>query len=170
MRLKSQAFIIALAVLAVASSNCICINYFNPPMQWYNYSYDPAPNVTIGMNIYTLGSQPITILDSDSGKINISTYSYYSGPHLYQRLNDTHQNIYFFLPGTDTVNTGIKIDTLLYLPHGPNYTLIIWNIANGESPVATRYAGGNLTMWLDDPDHKPVDLYQYANNGQVSYS
>lgn len=165
MRLKSLALVAMISVLAVAGSNCICIDYFHPPMQWYNYSYDPAPNVTIGLNIYTLGPQPITILDSDSGQINFSIYTYYSGPMLNDRHNDSQLNINFLLPGTDMVTPGITVDTLVYLPHGPNYTLAIYNLG---SPVITKYTGGNLTLWANDPDHSPHSFYPdvtYYPNG-----
>jgi hypothetical protein len=47
MRLKSLALVAVVVVLAVAGSNCICIDYFNPPMQWYNYGCNALSNVTI---------------------------------------------------------------------------------------------------------------------------
>jgi hypothetical protein len=44
------------------------------------------------MNLYTLGPQPITFLDSDSDRINFSVYSYIY-PTIYTHINDCRLDI-----------------------------------------------------------------------------
>ncbi len=158
MRLKSLAFALSIVVLAVASSNCcLCIDYFAPPMKWYNYSCNAAPNVTIGMNLYTLGPQPITILDSDSDMINFSSYGPFCNPSIYTNTDNGRLDIYFRMSGSSDISPGFKSDTYLYLPRGPNYTvsISIWESYRNVSNVTNKYTGGNLTLYVNDPEHRP---------------
>jgi hypothetical protein len=157
MRLKSLALALSIVVLAVASSNCLLTDYFAPPMKWYNYSCNAAPNVTIGMNLYTLGPQPIMILDSDSDMINFSSYGPFCNPTISTRANDSQLDIYFRMSGSSDINPGFKSDTYLYLPRGPNYTvsISIWESYRNVSNVTNKFTGGNLTLYVNDPEHRP---------------
>lgn len=56
--------IILISFIMVFIACCMCIDYFWPhQMQWYNSSYDMVSNVTIGMDIQTLGPEPVTIFE-----------------------------------------------------------------------------------------------------------
>lgn len=158
-RLPWQKLILVIVSLSlfVACSNCLCIDYFAPPMQWHNYSCNASPNVTIGMFLYPLGPAPVTILDSDSGLINFSSY----GPLLYPRIstdtNDGQLDIYFSLTGSSDIRPGVRSDTYVYLPRGPNYTVLIgiWESYRNESNITNKYTGENLTLWANDQGHWP---------------
>ena len=156
MRLKSLALVIVLAVLVVASSNCVCRDLIIPPDRyWHNYSYDPSPNVTIGLLIHTNGPDPVTILDSGSDKIIFSAYTY-DEPAMFNTVNDSRQMIYYRLMGRSDMISGVKVDTILYLPRGPNYTVTVNNdaIYKKESNVTNNYSGGNLTLLVNEfPGH-----------------
>ncbi len=157
MRLKSLVLAMTVMLLGVACSNCLCIDYFAPPMQWHNYSCNASPNVTIDMFLYPLGPAPVTILDSDSGMINFSSY----GPLLYPRIstdtNDGRLDIYFSLTGSSDIRPGVRSDTYVYLPRGPNYTVSIgiWESYRNESTIINKYSGGNITLWANDHEHWP---------------
>ena len=126
-------------------------------MQWYNYSYEPSQNVTIEMIIHTVGPEPITILDSNSGKVTFSVFTPgYNKPEIYPDINETDMDLDFRLFGaSDAYYPGIKTDTIVYLPRGPNYTMTINNGAGhpNESRIVSKYTGGNLTLWINDPKH-----------------
>lgn len=157
MRLKSLALAMMVVLPGVTVSNCcLCIDYFAPPMQWYNYSCNASPNVTIGMYIYTLGPQPITILDSDSGMINFSSYGPLLFPTIHVGTNDSQLDIYFRMSGSSDISPGFKSETYVYLPRGPNYTVLISSVGDlNKSKVTNEYTGGNLTLWVNDPEHMP---------------
>src|SRR5512138_2483854 len=123
--------VLSIIAFAVIFTNCLCVDYFNPPMQWYNYSYEPAENVTVGMIIYTMRPQPVTIGDSGSGRIDFSAYAN-SPPKVYHDLSGNRLNISFWLPGSSEVNPGIESDIFVYLPPGPNYTLVIFDGGDGK--------------------------------------
>lgn len=155
MRFNLTVLILLVIILATASCNCLCIDYIVPPMQWYNYSFEPAENVTIEVNLITLGPDPVTILPSDSGLINISVYTYkIDEPSTYSDIVENHQDIRLGLMSWSD-GPSVTTDTLLYLPQGPNYTVTIrngWSHPN-ESSVVTRYTVGNLTLRVNDPEH-----------------
>ena len=155
MQFRGTLIILAIITIAVASSNCLCIDYISPPMEWYNYSYEPAKNVTIEINLITLGPDPVTILPADSRKINLSVHTYHiDEPHTYSKVNDSSLDIRMGLMSWSD-GPSVKTDTLLYLPQGSNYTVTIrngWSHMN-QSGVVTKYTGGNLTLWVNDPEH-----------------
>lgn len=155
MRLNLILLALTIISLATASSNCLCIDYIFPPMKWFNYSYDPAENVAIEINLVTLGPDPVTILTSDSGQINLSMHTFYiDEPYTYSEANGSSRDIRLGLMSWSD-GPSVKTDTLLYLPEGPNYTVTIrngWTRPN-QSDVVAKYTGGNLTLWVNDPEH-----------------
>lgn len=165
MRFNLTLLVLSIIIVAIVASNCLCIDYFRPPMQWYNYSFDPEENVTIGMHIYNLGVEPVTIHNSDMEKITLSAYSY-DDPGVYETREDNQLNIFYVQPGREEVEPTIKTDNIVYLPRGPNYTIVISNggYASFESPVIVRYTGGNLTLWVNNPDHLPQYPYHFPDN------
>lgn len=155
---KSLMLALTIVAIGVVCSNCcLCTDYFAPPMKWYNYSCSAVPNVTIGMYIYTLGPSPVTILDSDSGMINFSSYGPFISPWINTQTNDSHLDIYFRMTGSSDIQPGFKSDTYVYLPQGPNYTVTIgiWETYRNVSNVTNEYTGGNLTLWINNQEHWP---------------
>ena len=166
MRLQGSLIIIAIITLAVATSNCLCCDYIMPPMEWHNSSWEPDENVTVDnvkVEIYlvTLGPDPVTILPSDSRKINLSVHTYkYDEPRMSGNLNGSRYEVRLGMMGSSEAPPTVKTDTLLYLPQGWNYTVTIkngWSHLN-QSGVVNLYIGWNLTLrvndpgdWLDDP-------------------
>ncbi len=128
MRLKSLALVMALiAVLAVAVQQL-------PMHELFLASADAVvqlqlrtgTGVVTNMNIFTLGPDPVTILDSDSGKINVSLYSY-KNPNVYTSSNSSQVEINVGFTGSSEVTPGVITDTYVYLPQGPEYTVTIRN-------------------------------------------
>jgi hypothetical protein len=126
-------------------------------MHWYNNSYDTAPNVTIGIDFQTTGPAPVTILDTESDKINISLYHpLHPGPS--RKVNDTGEIIYYRVWSFDNANNAVA-DLYVYLPRGPNYTIMITQGYGNGGTVVNKYSGGNLTLWVNDPAHSPYNLF-----------
>jgi hypothetical protein len=113
-------------------------------MYWYNNSTDIMPNVIIGLDLQTTGPKPVTILDSDSDKINFSLYHCYP-PHLYRSVNDTGEMLHYQVWSFDNAGNAIA-DLYLYLPRGPNYTILVGQGYGNQRPVVNKYTGGNLTL------------------------
>lgn len=134
-------------------------------MYWYNNSSDIAPNVTIGIDLQTTGPKPVTILDSGSDKINFSLYHCYP-PQCSRSVNDTGEMINYHVWSFDNAGNAIA-DLYVYLPRGPNYTIMIVQAFTRE-PVVNRYSGGNLTLWVNDPDHNHLNWYD--NWSQYNWS
>lgn len=148
MQLKILVAVLTIVVIAVACSNCCCLGYLPRPMYWYNNSTDSAPNVTIGLDFQTTGPKPVTILDSDSDKINFSLYHCYS-PGLYRSVNASGELLYYQVWSFD--NAGLSVaDLYVYLPRGPNYTIIVSQGYGNERPVVNKYTGGNLTLLVNE--------------------
>lgn len=129
-------------------------------MRWSNYSCNASPNVTIEMYCYTLGLRPTTILDSDSDGINFSVYSFGS-PVIYIDTNDSQTDLYFWLSDFSDIRPGTISDMYVYLPQGPSYNFTINNLGanRSENKVSNNYSGGNLTLWVNDPQHEPAPRY-----------
>jgi hypothetical protein len=158
MQLKSLLLAISVVLLGVACSNCcLCIDYFAPPMQWNNYSCKASPNVTLSMYVYTLGPQPVTFLDSESDRINFSSYGPFLFPSINTRTNDNQLEIFFRMSGSSDIRPGFKSDTYVYLPRGPNYTVFVSSPGNypNESRVTNNYTGGNITLVVNDHERMP---------------
>jgi hypothetical protein len=157
MRLKGLVAVLAIVVLAVACSNCCCLEILPRPMYWYNNSTDIASNITIGLDLQTTGPKPVTILDSDSDKINFSLYHCRS-PSLYRSLNGTDERLYYQVWSFD--NAGLAVaDLYVYLPRGPNYTIIVSQGYGNQRPVVNKYTGGNLTLLVNENTNIIGDWY-----------
>jgi hypothetical protein len=75
---------------------------------------------------------------------------------MFNTVNDNRQKIYYRLMGRSDMISGVKVDTILYLPGGPNYTVTVNYDAlhHKDSNVTNNYSGGNLTLWINDlPEH-----------------
>ena len=77
--------------------------YWPYQVQWYNKSFEAAPNMTIGMMLWNMGAEPVTILDSDSNKINISI-RYVISPNNWLAENDSCTILYLNLDGSDCLS------------------------------------------------------------------
>lgn len=152
MRLK---FLVVLAMVAagVICSNCCCCYYWPQQVQWYNKSFEAAPNMIIGIMLWNMGAEPVTILDSNSDKINVSI-KYVISPNNWLAENDSCTILYLNLDGSD-VYPGYNSETIVYLPRGNNYTMMISGVEypGRESPVVSRYSGSDFTLWVNDRNH-----------------
>jgi|AGTN01.1.fsa_nt_gi hypothetical protein len=155
-------------VLFVACSNCCGLAFLTPPKQWYNASFDPSPNVIIGMDIATDGPGPITILDSDSGKVGFNVY-YTDKPNIYRKVNESYAIMFLLVGGTDT-RPSIGAETIVYLPSGTNYTIAINQPLLARGSPINNNATGNVTLWINDPNHYTRDVCDLRNLTLVSSS
>ncbi len=64
---------------------------------------------------------------------------------------------------------GYDSETIVYLPRGNNYTMMICGTEypGRESPVVSRYGGSNFTLWVDDRDHNVYYNLRAAPDMQV---
>jgi hypothetical protein len=153
MKWHSSALALAIVLAGVACSNCCCLYYLPHQDQWYNKSFEAAPNMTIGFMVWNMGAEPVTILDSDSDKINVSI-RYVISPNYWLAENDSRTILYINLDGSD-VYPGYDSETIVYLPQGNNFTVWISGAEypGRESPVVSRYSGNNFTLWVRDANH-----------------
>ncbi len=146
--------VLAVVIVGVACSNCLCLQYYWPhQVQWYNKSFDAAQNMTIGLMLWNMGEQPVTILDSESDNINVSI-RYVISPNGWLASNDSCTILYINLDGSD-VYPGYDSETIVYLPRENNFTMIVSGLEfpGRESPIVSRYSGSNFTLWVDDGGH-----------------
>lgn len=152
--------VLALLVMPVTCCNCVCCpSLFPPPdTQWYNYSFDPASNVTIGVLINITAPDTVTILDTDSDMASVSMHTN-PRPQLYLRSDAGWQGVDVRLQNLFEDEPGTKVETIISLPHGPEYTVMIANYGPNRSSttVVNHYTGGNLTLLVSDPDPRMPD-------------
>ena len=147
MQLKGVCAVLLIIAGVALITGCI----FSHPRQWYNESFDPAPNTTIKIVAGTLGPNPIFIKDSDSDKINISI-AYCDQPTFEQHLGDGSIDISASAIYRNDMTQGVGADIYVYLPRNVHYTVIIKNLAAdggiyvNESRTQVSYTRGNLTV------------------------
>jgi hypothetical protein len=115
--------------------------------------------------INTTGQQQVTILDADADMACVSMRSV-PMPQFYLR-NDSDRLMVDFRLNNTFDHGGVKVDTFVYLPQGPDYHLILIGrgLVTDESWVINKYSGGNLTLRVMDLDQYYRDLYNSSSNG-----
>lgn len=150
-KLSRYAIALLFIFLFAACSNCVCVclDYVWPQMKWYNASYNGTHDVLLGVDVQTVASKSITIMESDSDRINFSLY-YCSSPEIDRAVNNDSSVIRFRVWTWDNYPS-VKPELFIYLPRGSNCTLVAGQVFGSENQVINRYDGGNLTLYVNDP-------------------
>jgi hypothetical protein len=150
-RLPKMILPVIFIILFVLCSNCCaCVEYVWPhQMQWYNTSINGTTYAVLGLDVETVASKSITILDSDSDQIGLSLY-YCSSPKIYRTVNNDSSEILFRIWTWDNYPT-VKPELYIYLPRGLNCTIVANQVFGSENQVINRYSEGNLTLYVNDP-------------------
>ncbi len=132
--------------------SAIYLVYFWPSHEhdskWYHFSFLPSTDTTIVIVINSTGSQQVTILNSSSDMAVISMYCA-PGPSFYQRNEDGSTSVEF---RQNYTYDRVKVDTLVYLPRGYDYQVILSgrNLNEDRSKIVNKYGSDNLTIRVDD--------------------
>lgn len=130
-------------ICVVVSINCVStdsskrFNYSN-----YTFNYSASKNVTINMDVETLGNTPIRIMESNSSNIGILIYYAWKPDVADSGDNNCRDiNLKVIYP-TDAMYVGA--DIFLYLPDNASYDITIYNLANNPSSIWKN--GSNTTI------------------------
>jgi hypothetical protein len=116
--------------------------------KWYHFSFLPSSNTEVTIVINSSGPQQVTILNSSSDMATISMYCA-PGPSFYQRNEDGSTSVEFL---QDYTYDRVKVDTVVYLPRGYDYQIILSgsDLNGDQSKIVNKYGSDNLTIRVDD--------------------
>ncbi len=145
--LRLMLFIVIVLVVSAIYFVYIWPSHENDP-KWYNFSFLPSPDTTMVIVLNSTGLQQVTILNSSSDMAAISMYCA-PGPSFYQRNEDDSTSVE--LRQNYTYNQ-VEVDTLVYLPRGQNYQVILSgrNLAEDGDRIVNEYGSDNLNIMVDD--------------------
>jgi|AGTN01.2.fsa_nt_gi hypothetical protein len=148
-RITLRLMLFIVIVLAVSAIYFVYLwpSHENDP-KWYNFSFLPSPDTMMVIVLNSTGPQQVTILNSSSDMATVSMYCA-PGPSFYQRNEDGSTSVE--LRQNYTYNH-VKVDTLVYLPRGHNYQVILSgrNLNEDRSKVTNEYGSDNVSIRIDD--------------------
>lgn len=142
MKYLFYAFVVFIIIIATFSSNCA-----TPSKQWFNASVEPAENVTIYLDLLTIGDGKTIFVDAKDYAINLSV-NYVNKPSFEQYRDNDNLSIFTKISYGDSNDARIGADMLIYVPENATYTFYYYTFG-GINQTIINNSKSNITIIKD---------------------